>query len=86
MNWRADKGIMERVCRHGVGHPDPDDLIVKSRPELADIHGCDGCCRFGEDTMDQAWESLEQMARGEGTVIYSRPERKTTPPSPDGLQ
>jgi hypothetical protein len=30
--------MMERTCRHGVGHPDPDDL----NPDT--IHGCDGCC------------------------------------------
>jgi hypothetical protein len=27
MNYRQDKGMMERICpEHGVGHPDPDDL------------------------------------------------------------
>ena len=36
--WREDRGFMERVCSHGVGHPDPDD--AKAPP----IHGCDGCC------------------------------------------
>ena len=41
-NWREDRQIMERVCSHGVGHPDPDeiDLNVKGRG----VHGCDGCC------------------------------------------
>ena len=28
----------ERICPHGVGHPDPDDPFAPS------IHGCDGCC------------------------------------------
>lgn len=37
-NWRADRRQMERVCPHGTGHPDPDDL----NPDGA--HGCDGCC------------------------------------------
>lgn len=38
--WRGDwGGFMERVCPHGVGHPDPDD------PNASPIHGCDGCCR-----------------------------------------
>ena len=23
-HWRSDRGIMERICPHGVGHPDPD--------------------------------------------------------------
>ncbi len=44
-HWRGDRGIMERICPHGVGHPDPDDykLIGKSGYYEA-IHGCDGCC------------------------------------------
>lgn len=37
-NWREDRGIMERICPHGIGHPDPDD------PCKDKIHGCDGCC------------------------------------------
>src|SRR4051812_45703377 len=24
--WRSDRGIFERICPHGVGHPDPDTL------------------------------------------------------------
>jgi hypothetical protein len=41
---------MERICEHGVGHPDPDALAYLNRTgkgELAhslSIHGCDGCC------------------------------------------
>lgn len=42
-NWRGDKGMMERMCLHGVGHPDPDDVKV-IKTEWAGIHGCDGCC------------------------------------------
>lgn len=26
MLWRADTGVMERTCPHGVGHPDPDHM------------------------------------------------------------
>lgn len=37
-HWRSDRGIMERICSHGIGHPDPDGLILDS------THGCDGCC------------------------------------------
>jgi hypothetical protein len=38
-HWRHDRGLMERICSHGVGHPDPDEpSLVKS------THGCDGCC------------------------------------------
>ena len=43
LSWRADRGIFERVCPHGVGHPDPDSLTRMG--DLADgLHGCDGCC------------------------------------------
>jgi hypothetical protein len=26
MNWRADTYVMERICPHGIGHPDPDHM------------------------------------------------------------
>lgn len=39
-HWRNDRGIMERICPHGVGHPDPDDVRNADQ-----IHGCDGCCK-----------------------------------------
>jgi hypothetical protein len=36
---------MERICPHGVGHPDPDDVAFwHSRGENVSVHGCDGCC------------------------------------------
>lgn len=40
--WRSDRSLMERICIHSVGHPDPDGIRSKSDG----IHGCDGCC-FG---------------------------------------
>lgn len=47
LHWRADRRLMERICVHGVGHPDPDDLAYRRlSDELADgVHACDGCCR-----------------------------------------
>lgn len=46
LNWRGDRGIMERLCPHGRGHPDPDDLDHLERVGRSDggVHGCDGCC------------------------------------------
>lgn len=47
MIWRADRGLMERRCVHGVGHPDPDDLAFKRRTLGEDEawgHGIHGCC------------------------------------------
>jgi hypothetical protein len=48
--WRGDRQLMERVCPHGTGHPDPDDIDYKRRTRgdeyarYESIHGCDGCC------------------------------------------
>ena len=38
--WRTDRGMMERVCSHGHGHPDPDEFLYGD----ALAHACDGCC------------------------------------------
>lgn len=45
-NWREDRGIMERVCYHGVGHPDIDSARFLARHDRAydNVHGCDLCC------------------------------------------
>lgn len=46
-HWRDDRGLMERICKCGVGHPDPDDLAYKKKmgyPDSTGIHGCCGCC------------------------------------------
>lgn len=42
--WRPDRGIIERRCLHGVGHPDPDSPFPKGSHEW--IHGCceSACC------------------------------------------
>jgi len=47
--YRFGRGIMERICTHGVGHPDPDDYkIITGADDGA--HGCDGCCiRFATE-------------------------------------
>ena len=37
-SFRSDAGFIERICPHGIGHPDPDDPFAPS------VHGCDGCC------------------------------------------
>ena len=47
LHWRDDRGLMERTCEHGVGHPDPDSLAwhVRNGRKWQGAHGCDGCCR-----------------------------------------
>jgi len=48
--WRPDRALMERICPHGIGHPDPDDIAFKRQQKGQEfahyeaIHGCDGCC------------------------------------------
>lgn len=48
--WRDDRKIFERICDHGVGHPDPDTLAFfknhrgNKEARLEAVHGCDGCC------------------------------------------
>lgn len=50
-HWRDDRGLMERICEHGVGHPDLDDLAYKlamvgQEALWEGVHGCCGesCC------------------------------------------
>lgn len=59
---RLDKiGLVERLCGHGVGHPDPDSLAYYARTLTLPLfkgyalgsHGCDGCCRnISDDTVN----------------------------------
>lgn len=46
--WRDDRGIFERICPHGVGHPDPDQFGHWKDIGHAenDVHGCcaNQCC------------------------------------------
>lgn len=49
LHWRDDRTIFERICSHGVGHPDPDQIpFWKETGQLYQAtHGCDLCCRGG---------------------------------------
>ncbi len=48
--FRYDRYLMERICEHGIGHPDPDHMAymrMTHREEIVEeqgVHGCDGCC------------------------------------------
>lgn len=39
-------GLVEDICRHGIGHPNPEWLAENdpTGKRHLDIHGCDGCC------------------------------------------
>lgn len=51
LHWRDDRGIFERICEHGVCHPDPSQFEYwQLRDEMWQaVHGCDGCCDCGHD-------------------------------------
>ncbi len=45
-HWREDRYLMERICPHGIGHPDPDHIahLPQAVQDSESVHGCDGCC------------------------------------------
>lgn len=48
INFRGDTGVVERICEHGIGHPDPDHIAWRKGTGNLNglsVHGCDGCCR-----------------------------------------
>jgi hypothetical protein len=55
LHWRDDRGIFERICPHGVGHPDPDQFdFWRDNDRMAEaVHGCDGCCKEPIDSLSQ---------------------------------
>lgn len=56
-HWRGDRHIMERICPHGIGHPDPDCMYA-----MADnVHGCDGCCHPPEIENARLVEKIIQL-------------------------
>ena len=43
--WREFYGYSDRMCSHGIGHPDPDDVVhLQGLGEVSTEHACDGCC------------------------------------------
>ena len=41
-----ESGLVEDICKHGIGHPNADFLKKNRRyaKNRFDVHGCDGCC------------------------------------------
>jgi len=66
--WRDDRGLMERTCPHGVGHPDPDAIAFIRKMAGDDaaatesVHGCDGCCTHGVPFLE--WTEEQRVAIG----------------------
>lgn len=65
ISWDGGEGIIRRICRHQILHPDPDDQQVRLHPELGDHPDCDGCCSavvIDGDFRDQAYAFLAETA------------------------
>lgn len=71
---RRENGLIEAVCKHGVGHPvyGSVDWMVKYNGHDADTlftHGCDGCCA------DERWqiETLrDAVEKGNDLIIQHK--------------
>lgn len=63
LSWREDRQFMERLCWHGIGHPDPDDVRVRAGHGVG-THGCDGCCGRADEPV--TWRSLLAEMREAG--------------------
>ena len=78
-DWKMvlrSSGLIERVCKHGVGHPDPDSaaFLYSCGAEWIGIHGCDGCCtrpKKKKVTKAQLKELLEEAYQGLRELTYS---------------
>lgn len=70
LHWRNDRGIFERICTHGIGHPDPDqhDYWRMLGLEHEGIHGCDGCCADPERV--PALQHVQGPSQGGQSAIH----------------
>lgn len=87
--WRMDRALMERVCSHGVGHPDPDEIGLEESGR--GVHGCDGCCyveKIELEDVSDAQQLAVEIIMNEGAlrerealieIIDSRIEAETSP-------
>lgn len=66
--WRSDRALMERVCEHGVGHPDPDEIGLDESGR--GVHGCDGCCLaiLELDVITEAQELVVKIFKNDGVL------------------
>ena len=66
---RTDKYMLvEDICEHGVGHPNPDSASFISK-KIGDtsiwVHGCDGCCREEKPKQDRGFGISDRRAQEE---------------------
>ena len=58
---RRASGLIEHVCKHGVGHPAIGSVLWMAANGMKDmgVHGCDGCCRSPEWQLTDAIDGLK---------------------------
>lgn len=45
VEWSANERTAQRICQHGLSHPDPDDVAFhQDHGRDVTMHDCDGCC------------------------------------------
>lgn len=74
-HWRSDRGIMERICEHGIGHPDPDEYKIISGID-AGFHGCDGCCSEGGQVVEVNGVEYVEQELDENTILVPVKKKK----------
>lgn len=59
---RRENGLVELVCKCGVGHPAPGSVhwMKLHGKEMMDVHGCCGCCQTPEWKLAAAIASYEK--------------------------
>lgn len=98
--WRPERMLMERVCEHGVHHPDPDDRshwerrigddpISRGFLDLRIEHeDCDGCCTGTYEEPEPPGptqiEKLQEVIRLYGATWTEGREHGPFPHLPDG--
>lgn len=60
--WNEDLKRVDRLCPHGLDHPDPDQFPFWEERGLSflAIHDCDGCCAPSVIKGELAPRALEQ--------------------------
>lgn len=99
LDWRPERALIERVCDHGVHHPDPDDRAHWERKigtdpvaeEFLDAraeHPCDGCCTGTyvqpEPPEKALVKRLQSIVQHYGATWTEGPEDGPFPHLPDG--
>lgn len=65
--YRSDRNIVERICPHGIGHPDPDQIYWwnSSGLDYQGIHGCDGCCHLAKVCTEALGDQIDSWVINE---------------------